>query len=83
MSKDAKDTKESRNVIEPQARRDKSNQVVSKPRRKGIPVPVGCTFQDLSTEQRKALMTATENRWKTDYNKKRSTVMASMTIDIG
>lgn len=66
------------------ARRDRTQQTPYVRKRRGIPVPTGCTFQDLSTEQRKEILEDSEQVWKKEYNKKKSTIRtASFEISRG
>lgn len=58
-------------VIEPGARRTAEQKANHRPRKKGIPVPEGCTFQDLSTAQRVEIMEQGESAWKREYNKRK------------
>jgi hypothetical protein len=78
MSKEQKEF-----VVQPGAPRDKSKIVKYTRKRKGIPLPAGCTFQDLSTEQRTAIMQQGENQWKKEYNKKRGTISSMATLTRG
>lgn len=64
-------------VITPAAPRNKANQTPYVKKRKGIPLPEGYTFQDLSKEQRDDYFQQAENKWKTEYNKKRGTIRAT------
>lgn len=77
-----KKEKVDRNVIIPEAPRDRSKPKHVK-KQKGIPVPAGCTFQDLSTQQRVGIMDKHENAWKIDYNKRKSTIDRQVTISRG
>ncbi|MBX4189705.1 hypothetical protein KW791_00185 [Candidatus Parcubacteria bacterium] len=70
-------------VVQPAAPRDKDKIKVYKKKKKGIPLPEGYTFQDLSTEQRQDYFNNAEVQWKKEYNKKRGTISASSTLTRG
>ena len=77
-------TPQNQNVIIPAAKRNQTNKTPYVRKRKGIPLPDGCTFQDLSTEQRKEIMDNGEIAWKKEYNKKKSTIrVASFEVTRG
>lgn len=75
--------KEKEFVVEPAARRDKTKPTIYTKKRKGIPVPQGCTFQDLSKEQRDEFFNQEEQRWKKEYNKKKGTITAMPSLTRG
>lgn len=70
-------------VVQPAAPRDKSKASVYVKKRKGIPVPAGYTFQDLSKAQRDEYFNNQEHAWKKEYNKKRGTISAISTLTRG
>lgn len=70
-------------VVQPAAPRDKANDGKYVPKRKGIPVPPGYTFQDLSKAQRDEYFNNQESAWKKEYNKKRGTISAMSTLTRG
>jgi len=71
----AKETKQQ--VITPLAPRNKADKTPYVRKRKGIPLPEGYTFQDLSKEQRDDYFNQAEHAWKREYNKKRGTIRAT------
>jgi len=78
----SKETKEF--VVTPAAPRDKSKLAMPySKKKKGIPVPAGMTFQDLSTEQRQQVLLNQENDWRKEYNSKRSTISMMGTLTRG
>ncbi len=60
-------SKEKQKVIIPLAKRSPQTSYTPKVNR-GIPVPEGCTLQDLSTEQRQQIMRHRENEIRNRHN---------------
>ncbi len=70
-------------VVTPLAPRNAATKTPYMRKRKGLPLPAGYTFQDLSKEQRDEYFLNAENAWKRDYNKKRSTITTMSTLTRG
>jgi hypothetical protein len=66
MTTMSKEAKQNEQVITPMAPRNKANKTPYMRKRKGLPLPEGYTFQDLSKEQRDEYFLQAENAWKRD-----------------